>query len=223
METAIATLAAVGSAGFAVDLVRDALRRPRPHLVAYAVGMAMFAVATLALALALAFGWSEALYKVFFLFGAVLNILYLALGSVYLVIGPRAGRVFQAVLLVFSVVAGLIVVGAGVSALSEGIPKAAQSFEVGIPAVLAAIGGGVGATVLVVLGIVSIFRFWKADRNVVWGNALIVGGVLAASTGGTLLAVAGEGGALALALLLAAVLIWAGYRLASAARRPVRG
>ena len=224
METVVAFLAAAGATGFAIDLGRDAVRRPRPHVVAYAVGMVMFAVATVALALALAFGWSDLLYKVFFLFGAVLNILYLALGSVYLVIGPRAGRVFQAILAVFTVFSLVVVISATVESLpAEGIPRASDSFEIGIPVALAAIGGGIGASILIALGIVSIFRFWRKNRRLVWGNALIVAGVMAAAFGGTLLAVLGEGGGLAVALLAAALLIWSGYRIAAGASRRTGG
>ncbi|MFQ5966419.1 MAG: hypothetical protein ACE5MI_02275 [Acidimicrobiia bacterium] len=222
METAVAFLAAAGATGFAFDLGRDAVRRARPHVVAYAIGMAMFAIATWALALALAWGWSELLYKIFFLFGAVLNILYLALGSFYLVIGPRTGRVFQGFLAVFTAMAVIVIISATVVFLpQEGIPSSRDSFEIGLPFIFALLGGIVGTTVLVALGIVSIFRFRKTNPRLVWANVLIVTGVAAAASRGTVLAFVGEGGGFAISLLAAVILIWWGYRVASGARRPV--
>jgi uncharacterized membrane protein YfcA len=65
---------------------------------------------------------------------------------------------------------------------------------------------------------VSIFRFWKKNRRIVWGNLLILGGTLAAASGGTGLAL-GESSAFALSLLVAVTLIWAGYRVASGGRK----
>jgi MFS family permease len=220
MDAVIAVVAAAGATAFAVDLIRDARRRRRPHIVAYAVGMSMFAAATIALAVALTAGWSAPTYRIFYLFGAVLNIPYLALGSVYLVIGPRSGRFTQAVLIVFTVIATLVVLGAMVvpDIAQEGVPSGKEVFDVAWPRIMAAIGGAVGATLLVVLGIVSIFRFWRRNRRIVWGSALIVAGTVAAASGGTALAAVGEGGAFAISLLVAVALIWAGYRVASGSR-----
>jgi uncharacterized membrane protein YfcA len=85
------------------------------------------------------------------------------------------------------------------------------------PRLFAIIGGATGATILAVLSIVSIFRFWKKNRRIVWGNLLILGGTVAAASGGTGLAL-GESSAFALSLLVAVTLIWAGYRVASGGR-----
>ncbi len=85
------------------------------------------------------------------------------------------------------------------------------------PRLFAIIGGAMGATILAVLSIVSIFRFWKTNRRIVWGNLLILGGTVAAASGGTGLAL-GESSAFALSLLVAVTLIWAGYRVASGGR-----
>ena len=82
----------------------------------------------------------------------------------------------------------------------------------------AAIGGGVGATILIVLALVSVIRFRKTLPRVVWGSLLILAGTLAASLGGANLAF-GEATWFAISLLLAATLIFAGYKVASGARR----
>jgi hypothetical protein len=184
----------------------------------------MFAVATWALAFGLTAGWNGTAYRAFFLFGAILNIPYLALGSMYLVVGRRAGTVmFIVVGAITAISVTLTTTVDFATALPVGgiphdiFPPISEGFG---PRLLAAIGGGTGATVIIVLSVVSIFRFWKTNRRLVMGNVLITAGTLAAGGGGTGLAI-GESAAFALSLLVAAALIWAGYRLATAARQTI--
>lgn len=56
--------------------------RSNPALLAWTVSLAMFSVASLALLIGVVAGWSSAVFHVFYLFGAVLNVPWLALGSV---------------------------------------------------------------------------------------------------------------------------------------------
>ena len=222
MDGMLAVIAGVISTAFTVDLALAYRGRPRPHTAAYAVGMAMFAVATWALAFGLTSGWNGASYRVFFLFGAILNIPYLALGSMYLVVGRRAGTV------TFIIVGAITAISVTLTTTVDfvaSLPRAGIPHDIfppiseGFgPRLLAAIGGGTGATVIIVLSVISIFRFWKKNRRLLMGNVLITAGTLTAGGGGTGLAI-GEGAAFALSLLLAAALIWAGYRLATGARR----
>jgi len=215
----ISLLAALAASGFAVDLYRGARAKPRPHVTAYAAGMACFALATWALFLGVTIGWSGPVYKVFFLFGAVINIPVLATGSLFLVIGRRTGRFALALLLPFSAWTALVILPAALTSLpAEGVPRGSETFVVGAPPIMAAIGGGVGATVLIGLALVSVVRFWRKDRSIVFGNALIVAGTLSAASGGSMLALTGEEWGFAASLLAAATLIWVGYRVASGRR-----
>lgn len=219
METVIAVLAAVAASLFSFDLWRNYARKPRPHIVAYAVGMTMFALATWMLVIALVWSWSPIVYRTFYLFGAVLNIPFLALGSMFLVVGKRAGHIMTILLGAFSAISiTLVATTPFQSELPEhGIPHDIFASGFG-PRMFAAVGGGLGATILIVLALVSVVRFRKTLPRVVWGSLLILAGTFAASAGGTNLAF-GEAGWFATSLLLAAALIWAGYRVASGARR----
>ncbi len=224
MDGPIAVVAGLISTAFMIDLARGYFRRPRPHTAAYAVGIAMFAAATWALAFGLAAGWNGTAYRTFFLFGAILNIPYLALGSMYLVVGRRAGTImFIAVGAISAISITLTTTVDFAAALPSGgipheiFPPISEGFG---PRLLAAIAGGSGATIIILLSIVSVFRFWRRNRRLVVGNLLITAGTFAAAWGGTGLAI-GAGAAFALSLLLAATLIWAGYRLATGARRAV--
>ena len=224
MDATVAVVAALVASGFTVDLWIDFRRRPRPHTGAYAAGISMFAIATWALAAGLTFGWEGWSYRTFFLLGAIINIPVLAVGSWFLVVGKRAGHISTILTGAFAAISTTLTTTVPFARpLPQGgiphdiFPPIAEGFG---PRLLAAIGGGMGATFLVALGLLSIFRFWKRNRRLVWGNSLIVGGALAASTGGSGLAI-GEGAAFAVSLLVAAGLIWAGYRTASGARARV--
>ncbi len=218
MDAALSVLAALAATFFAVDLWLDYRKRPRPHIAAYGVGITMFAVACWALVAGLGFGWTGASYRTFFLFGAVLNIPFLALGSMFLVVGPRAGHIMTVILGAFTAIATTLVLTVPFQRQlpDSGIPH--DMFATGFgPRMFAMIGGGMGATILIALAVLSIVRLWKKNRMVVWGNLLIVAGTFAASIGGTALALGGGGG-FAVSLLVSVSLIWAGYRVASGAR-----
>lgn len=219
MNLVLSLLAALGATAFGVDLGRDAIRRPRPHVVAYAVGIAMFALASWAFFFGVAFGWSPFSYKIFFLFGAVLNVPFLALGSVHLVIGERTGRAVTGLLVGFSLIAILQILPASLNPLGdEVIPETAEAFMVGGPRLLAILAGAIGGTLLLVLALVSAFRFWRSNRRIFLGNLFIAAGTLAAASGGSVLALTGQSGFFALTLAMASFLIWAGYRIASGSR-----
>lgn len=215
MESILSVIAAVAASLFAFDLWRNYRRRPRPHVAAYATGMTMFAVATWALFIGVTFGWTGPIYRTFYLFGAVLNIPFLALGSMFLVVGKRSGHGMTVALGGFAAIATTLVLTVPFQhpLPDGGIPQ--DMFESGFgPRLFAIIGGAAGATILIVLALVSLVRFWKKDRSIVWGNALILAGTMAAAWGGTGLAL-GEASGFALSLLVAVTLIWAGYRVAS--------
>ncbi|MEX1125672.1 MAG: hypothetical protein WD895_01200 [Acidimicrobiia bacterium] len=219
MDSSLAFLAALAATVFAGDLWRDYRRRPRPHIVAYGTGMTMFAVATWAFFIGLNFGWTGPGYRTFYLFGATLNIPFLALGSMFLVVGRRSGHVMAIALGAFTAISTTLTATVPVAnPLPEsGVPH--EIFAKGFgPWLFAVIGGAAGTTILVALALVSVFRFWRKNRRIVWGNILIVAGTLAAASGGTGLAL-GEGSAFAVSLLAAVTLIWAGYKVASGGRR----
>jgi hypothetical protein len=85
------------------------------------------------------------------------------------------------------------------------------------PRIVAAISGAVGTIVVVGLALVSAARFWGANRRLAVGNLLIAAGTLAPAFGGTLSAL-GRVGSFTPSLLLGVVLLWSGYRVATAAR-----
>lgn len=81
---ALPFLAAVVALAFGIHLLVRSGRRGAWFEAVWGVAMLMFAAASAALALGVLDGWSTAEFRTYWLFGAVLNVPYLALGEVYL-------------------------------------------------------------------------------------------------------------------------------------------
>lgn len=83
-EAVVAAAAALVAAVFSVSLGRRYVVRGRVNraLVSWSLALAMFAVAAAALAYGAGAGWTSGTFRVFYLFGAVLVVPWLALGTV---------------------------------------------------------------------------------------------------------------------------------------------
>jgi hypothetical protein len=82
-------LAALIALLFASILLRRLVAKIRPSEVAWAVALLMFAAGSFAMFLGVLDGWSTGEYRVYWLFGAVLNVPFLALGELLLLIRRR--------------------------------------------------------------------------------------------------------------------------------------
>ncbi len=69
---------------FAALLIRQFASRRRPFQATWAAALLMFAAASFAMFLGVRNGWSSAEYRTYWLFGAILNVPFLALGEAYL-------------------------------------------------------------------------------------------------------------------------------------------
>ena len=181
----------------------------------------MYALATWALAWGLVAGWGGAVFRVFYLFGAILNVMYLALGAVFLVGGRRAGAVLLVVFSAFGAGASAVTLTASFVAPLPGnaVPAGSEVFAelsegLATPRLWALVGNSVGTLLLVGFAVYTITRTISVNRRVAVGNGLIVVGAVAPALGGSLTGL-GDGGFLALSLLIGAAMLWAGYRTAS--------
>lgn len=90
--------AAAISATFAFAMGRQWLDRRRPHQLAWTVALLMFTAATLATAEGVRSGWTPGLFRIYYLFGAMINVPFLAVGSGYLLVRRRwVGHAFAAI------------------------------------------------------------------------------------------------------------------------------
>jgi hypothetical protein len=181
-----AALSFVISAAFCVVLASRWMQRHRPYEAAWAIGFAMFAVGAAAGLQHQATGQATDLnFKLFYLFGAILNVAWLALGTIYLLGSPRTARGATWILVAFSVVA-VIVVGMTPVDLSQP-GDTGRIFQASpLPRVLAGIGSGVGALILIGGALWSAWIFLRkrnAGRRAL-ANVVIAAGVIIAGLGG---------------------------------------
>jgi len=184
--------------------------------------MAAYALGCAALLVGISNDWPQAAFRVFYLSGAIATVPLLAVGSAFLVLGPERGRRLAEFAVPLLLMATLVTLTAPLVAdlPEEGIPAGSQLFseisEVGPtgPRLWALVGNILGSGLLVSLAVLSITRNWRRHRRRVFANLLVVGGTLAPATGGSLVAL-GEVTGFALSLLVGAVALWAGYRVAS--------
>jgi len=180
-----AALSALVSAVFAVVMGARYLTRRKPHQLAWTVGLAMFAAAAVAGALARTAGATETEYRVFYLFGAILNVAWLALGTLYL-LAPRVARWALWGVLAISVVAAVAVFTSPVN-LSAAVDTGKGFDAAPLPRILAAIGSGVGSVVLIGGALWSAWVFLRRrhEGRRALGNVIIAVGVFVAAAGGT--------------------------------------
>jgi hypothetical protein len=118
LDALLPLCAALVALAFAALLLRSLLRRPSGEKVLWGIGFVLFAVAAGAEAVAQRSGWSPALFRAYYLAGAVLTVAYLGAGSAWLVLPRRARDVLLGGLAVASVAAIVTVVLAPVDAAS---------------------------------------------------------------------------------------------------------
>lgn len=228
LQTALAAASTLLALAFTLVLLERWLARRRPQEGAWAASLAMFTAASGALFVGAGLGWGEASFRAFFLFGAIVNVPYLALGTVYLLAGRRAGDRTRDVIVVASAfAAGVLVVAPLHAPVPAGeLPRGADVFGP-LPRVLAAVASGGGALVVFAGAVWSAWRVLRggarpgaggrpvARGRVAAGNGLIALGVLVLSGGGLLNSVLGEMEAFAVSLVVGVVLLFAGFLVAS--------
>lgn len=208
------------AAVFSVMLLLRWLVRRGPHLAAWAVAMGMFAAASGAAAVGILDAWTPWWYRVYYLFGAILNVPVLALGTVYLLAPRRAGHAAAAVVAIAAVFAAgsLITVELNTSALMEA--SAASQIASGrevlpeAPRTLSRYYSYTGFVVVIAGALWSAWRLSRTRgerfRNLTVGNILI-------AVGTTVVAVAsafaryGSGSVFAVGLLVGVVVMFAGF------------
>jgi hypothetical protein len=230
VEAAMATAATLVAVAFGLCTLERWLDRRRPHELAWTVSLAMFAIASGALWFGTAHGWDPAAFRVFFLFGAVLNVPYLALGSIYLLWGRRAGDRWAAVITALACFAvGVLCVAPLKGPVpADDLPQGSQVFGA-LPRVLAGVASGVAATAVIVLAVLSAVRVLRGRSRgraaggvahpgrLAAGNALIALGTLVLGASGTLNGRLGAETAFSVTLVTGVVILFAGFLVATAA------
>lgn len=200
MDVVLPFAAALVSLRLAAELERRWHTRRTLELLAWSASLAAFAAASGALAWGAAAGWDDRAFRAYYLFGGLLTAPLLGAGSL---LRARV-RVAGPIVLVYAGLAVGVAIAVPIDPPVSGadIPGAADHLAF-VPARLLALVGNVSGTVAAVaVALMGIRR-----RPV--GNALIVGGVVAAVVGSAFAGLGAGGGSVF--TIVAATLLYLGF------------
>lgn len=236
LDAALAAAATLVASAFALSTFDRWLRRRRAHEAAWTISLVLFAIGSAALWWAEARGWSRASFRVFYLAGAILNVPWLALGTVYLLGGRTLGDRVRSWLIGLSGAAVGVTLVAPMSwadVAGSDMPQGSELFDAA-PRAFAAVGSGVAALVIIIGALWSVARSLRgrvpalagATRQVqnigrhTTANVLIAVGTLVLSASGSFAGRLGEDRAFAVTLVIGVVILFSGFLVASVS--PVR-
>jgi len=231
LNSLLAGAATLVAGAFTLSTFDRWLRRRQPHELAWTIAMGLFVIGSSALWWAESSGWNLLAFRVFFLAGAVLNVAWLALGTVYLLVGVRAGNITRAWLVWLSGFATGVVMLAPTktSVVASEFPTGRNIFGVA-PRVLAAVGSGVPALFIIIGALWSAWRVIRkqnpataksisrtvtSPKRLAGGNLLVALGTLVLSASGTLAGRLGQDRAFAITLLVGVSILFSGFLVAS--------
>lgn len=208
---------------FALFVFSRYLQRKGAHLLLWGIGMTFYAIGGFSEAFFGAFGWNPTIFRLWYLFGAILVAAWLGQGTVYLLAKRRWANVFMVILALGSIYAAVRIftaqldptlMGTNLQAGGEMSGKAILTSGVRI---LTPFFNMYGTVALVGGAAWSAFLFWRKRvlLHRVIGNIFIAVGAMMPAFGGTF-SLLGIKGALYLSEFLGAVLMFSGFIRATA-------
>ncbi|CAN5883945.1 hypothetical protein BH23ACT12_BH23ACT12_01450 [soil metagenome] len=220
--------AALVSGVFSASLIRQFARHHGPHQFAWGTALATFAAASLLASNGMMFGWSPPLFRAYYLFGALVNVPILALGTVYLYLPRRVGHQIAVVVGLASAYAAFAVLSAdlveGPLRVSGSIPMGSQVMEPSVRA-LSRYYSYVGFLIVVAGAVWSALKLARKPgerfKRLAQGNWLIAAGTAVVALGSAF-ARQGQGSVFAVGLAVGVTIMYLGFLRTSnpAARRP---
>jgi hypothetical protein len=203
---------------FAFVVLRRYLKRRGTHLLLWGIGMIFYGIGGFTEGYYGVWGWNPLIFRLWYLFGAILVAAWLGQGTVYLLVNKKWANLLMVLLGVASIYGAIVVFGAelnpalmtasqhtgsemsGHAIVSPGVRSLTPFFN--IYGTLALVGGAA----------YSAFLFWRKKvllhRTI--GNVLIAVGAILPAFGGTFSRL-GIPGALYISELLGAVVIFLGF------------
>lgn len=219
---AFPAFAALVAALCAASLVWDAVHRPRPERITWAIAFIIFALAAGSEVIGAIVGWNPFLARIYYLSGAVLVVGVLALGELYLLFPGRLPSFTTGLALLIAALSATVVWSAPID--QQRLPTEGwHAIERGPVLIALAVALNAGGTAILAGG--ALFSAWamrgKPDlRRRAAGCLLIAVGTLIVASGGTLTRL-GRPEYLYLAMSAGIVIIFSGVLLTrgGAARR----
>ncbi len=208
---------------FALALGRRWRATRRPYLRSWAISLLFFAAGSGALWYGTAFGWSDASFRAYYVFGALLSVVWLAQGEIELLVKPAVARAILAFVVLFSL-DGAITLAASPfvrdATVSGFDVPAGKDYFGALPRTLVVLSNSIGTLVVLAGTIWSGVRSrhgGPAARSRFRGTLVILLGVLIAAAGGSLTFLS-QVESQSVTLAIGVTVMYAGFVLAS--RRP---
>ena len=234
LTTALAAAAALIALAFAGWTFERWLVRRRPQDLSWSLSLVMFFIGAAALAYGATAGWSGATFRVFYAFGAIINVPFLAAGQLQLQLRPHRSPAILWSVSLFCALAMGVVLASPLTAPISGteLPSGKAVFPAG-PRVFAAVGSGVSALIVFVGTIVGIVALVRGRRRAadeptagssgtgrrIAGLSLLAFGTATLSASGTLNARFGEMRAFSITLTAGVTILFLGFLLTSTGPR----
>ena len=214
----IPLISALVSFVFAFFVFRRYLSRKGSHLLLWAIGMVFYGIGGFCEAYYGFFGWNPLIFRLWYLFGAILVAAWLGQGTVYLLARKRVAHSLMAVLALGSLFALVRVFTATLdpslmtSSLHTGSELSGHAITTAGVRTLTPFFNLYGTLTLVGGALYSSWIFWRKrvllHRAI--GNVFIAAGAILPAFGGTLSRF-GIPGALYITELLGAIILFAGF------------
>lgn len=212
---------------FSISVFQRWLAKRKPHFLYWSIGLGMFGAGSFAEALFAGIGWTRTVFFIWYFFGAVLNAAWIGHGTLLLLFRKPWTRVVSGLLILSSLVALVLMLQVmprlDASRFDAGVAISEQYRDIMPPV-------DQGATIRLTTPFFNIYGLLTLVGGALWsawlflrkqvlpnrviGNVLIAGGALSIGLASTLTRL-GFGGYLYLGELAAAVLMYAGFVLAS--------
>lgn len=203
---------------FAALVGQQWLSRRRPQQLAWGLALLMFAIASFAAAMGILGDWTPALFRTYYLFGAIINVPFLAAGTIYLLAPRRIGTAFMLIVLVSAVFAAGAVLSASIDASAlevSGIPSGREALVTNaLPRTLSRYYSYTGFVIVVGGALWSAWRLSRQQsdhlRSLTKANVLIAAGTAIVAVGSAF-ARYGRGSIFAVGLLVGVCVMFAGF------------
>jgi hypothetical protein len=218
VNTILPFLSSLLSFVFAFFVLRRYVERRKAHLFLWGIGMVFYGIGGFSEGYFGAFGWNPLVFRIWYLFGAILVAAWLGQGTVYLLAKRRWANAFMVMLLAGSIYGAIRIFTADLdpsllsSSLHTGSELSGHAIVTEGVRTLTPFFNLYGTIALVGGAIYSAYLFWRKrvllHRTI--GNILIAIGAILPAFGGTFSRM-GITGALYMSEFLGAVLLFVGF------------
>jgi hypothetical protein len=214
-------LSTIVAVAFTATLYRRWKQNPSArYLMWWTIGIAMYGIGTLMEALTTVFGWSESVFRAWYISGALLGGAPLATGTVYLIMPKRrADRIATGLVTYIAIAAAFVLTTPIINELIEPNRLSGEVMAWSWVRLFSPLANLYALVFLVGGAFWSAWKYWKVGdaSSRVLGNIYIAVGALLPGIGGAF-ARAGIVEVLYVTELIGLLLIWAGFRVISGDR-----